>query len=823
MARLAFTLVCASTYAICAWGQQSTQFLAQRASSARTSISQAVTEGASGKNLTDLPVASKRVLTGSANMVNPNTNGDALVNPNTNPSGAVNPNTNTNTVNPNPNSGSPVKPNPNPRGAALVTTPAMINAIKTDILAHRKWSVAAVLGPATGTLVAQLITMVAHGEGSFSIVDGLSWMGVTSISLIAASFNPVCGVIAMTLFSFLSGLLGGLFGGGASEAPGMQDLMEEMMEDVKDLIKYSVMKEKMTTISNKLLGITEELSWVPQLLQASHTAETAAPLGTLFNYNLVVQHDLGVMIYDMFHGDCVKFMLAYGSDYHLNLDRKAANCKEWQEAGTFVLAYQYVMLHTNQILKTAQSDATYRAGLLDRLRDTFALHYRLLKDSFQTYKLHRLNMVKPLREDAMQATDAFVRGGWAFDQVDVHQGLIEVGLSDKFFEEEHNPTAKYFGQNCGFGDRVVVGPPDCSYDISVYNDVGGKEPCFIVDVKHISMAQAETCYDNYYKRIEGELEFMWDAMEAAMDHVRAPLVTGQSVSVPECAWSTTDIDCEFVAGSYAVGRLYNADCPAGSSPIADASSCQAAAHFLGHNAVLSTGLEAQQCYWCGDCEKQHIGLASTPAQVTAATARSVVVEIGTNFRGFAHAHETLQAQSHLFNNPEKRCVRQSEALVCAADAGSKEKRVNTDYPDANDSFDITVEGQEVCARRIRSSHTEWSMNLKILCEKASGPDTVASKFKPVCRKDGVSKHWVIRTDTNEKTCVRDDSASNGLSVGTTCCDVSSGKAARPDCKTGSFASSRNHCSLLGLRLCSLEELEGGGPRTGAGHNTGCFF
>jgi len=62
----------------------------------------------------------------------------------------------------------------------------------------------------------------------------------------------------------------------------------------------------------------------------------------------------------------------------------------------------------------------------------------------------------------------------------------------------------------------------------------------------------------------------------------------------------------------------------------------------------------------------------------------------------------------------KKCVWMPNT-ICPDDAGNKGKRLNTDYPDAKDTFDITHENQgDICARRTDSTNG-WGMNLQLKC------------------------------------------------------------------------------------------------------------
>merc|ERR1712008_573534 len=59
----------------------------------------------------------------------------------------------------------------------------------------------------------------------------------------------------------------------------------------------------------------------------------------------------------------------------------------------------------------------------------------------------------------------------------------------------------------------------------------------------------------------------------------------------------------------------------------------------------------------------------------------------------------------------KKCVK-APGVVCPSDAGDPGKRLNRDYRNAGDTFDITTIHGHICAKRKDRSHG-WGMNLKI--------------------------------------------------------------------------------------------------------------
>jgi len=68
-----------------------------------------------------------------------------------------------------------------------------------------------------------------------------------------------------------------------------------------------------------------------------------------------------------------------------------------------------------------------------------------------------------------------------------------------------------------------------------------------------------------------------------------------------------------------------------------------------------------------------------------------------------------------------KCVNADEPLVCAANAGDFGNRINPHQ--ARDTFEVSTNGNQVCARRT-DSRQGWGMRLEVECRKAPAPDTV---------------------------------------------------------------------------------------------------
>merc|ERR1712217_651432 len=97
----------------------------------------------------------------------------------------------------------------------------------------------------------------------------------------------------------------------------------------------------------------------------------------------------------------------------------------------------------------------------------------------------------------------------------------------------------------------------------------------------------------------------------------------------------------------------------------------------------------------------------TVAEVDAASS-SIAVFIGPA------CYSYHQCQSRRYNY---KCVQVPGEYWCPSDGGDGGKRLNTDWPRATDSFEISTQWgipNKVCARR-RDYHGGWEMNLAVRC------------------------------------------------------------------------------------------------------------
>jgi len=130
-----------------------------------------------------------------------------------------------------------------------------------------------------------------------------------------------------------------------------------------------------------------------------------------------------------------------------------------------------------------------------------------------------------------------------------------------------------------------------------------------------------------------------------------------------------------------------------------------------------------------------------------------------------------------------KCVKAPVPVTCAADAGNLGKRTNSHR--ARDTFEITTNGDEVCARRTDNGNG-WGMHLEIECEEVvpdnsvhvlidRSPSNVKCVSTPepvVCERNAgnlgnrLNSHrardtFLITTDGNQVCARRTDNPQNG--------------------------------------------------------------
>jgi len=113
------------------------------------------------------------------------------------------------------------------------------------------------------------------------------------------------------------------------------------------------------------------------------------------------------------------------------------------------------------------------------------------------------------------------------------------------------------------------------------------------------------------------------------------------------------------------------------------------------------------------CPNTHNGRISTSCVENAvvwAPPTGKCVEKACNQRSFAIKAQTVRIGNSRGN---KKCVNVNTPLRCSKTAGDRNRRANTNSK-ANDRFDITYDGRQVCAKRLDSGGG-WGMDLRVTC------------------------------------------------------------------------------------------------------------
>lgn len=152
-------------------------------------------------------------------------------------------------------------------------------------------------------------------------------------------------------------------------------LYQDIMTEVQDLVKENNINQKLESVKTIILGTTEELSWVPELVETAST-------DVMSSYYLMVQHDLAVNARIAF-GDCFD-------------DLSSSSCKDWQEAGTLDVGLNYVQLHMqvfNSIYAFGNKTEEFKTVLKTKMKSVGTKYKCLLTTAYETYKAKRLSYI----------------------------------------------------------------------------------------------------------------------------------------------------------------------------------------------------------------------------------------------------------------------------------------------------------------------------------------------------------------------------------------------------------------------------------------------
>lgn len=138
------------------------------------------------------------------------------------------------------------------------------------------------------------------------------------------------------------------------------------------MINRNNLANKLQSVQNRLTALSDELSWVPDVLEET-------PQATQISWMLTVQHSLELTWRDVF-GDCVR-------------DGESTSCKDWQEAGTVDIALKFSAMHIALLtsIATLDSSSVRMSSLLQSRINVLGVRYApLLQSSYHAYKSARL-------------------------------------------------------------------------------------------------------------------------------------------------------------------------------------------------------------------------------------------------------------------------------------------------------------------------------------------------------------------------------------------------------------------------------------------------
>ena len=202
--------------------------------------------------------------------------------------------------------------------------------------------------------------LAMQGGSSEEIAKGSAELAVNLAISAIGSVNPLLGVVMSLTSSFIFGLFGG-----EQDSP-EEALYTAIMSQVNHLIKQTLIQEKMTSAKNMLLGLSDELAWIPHLLQ-----DTSDDIQV--SYYLNVQHDMAVGARD-----------AFGACYD---DMSSSDCDSWEEAGTIAIINDYAMSHieTLSTLYTLSTSESFTEQIQKQLMKIGMKYKGLLKHSLEAF------------------------------------------------------------------------------------------------------------------------------------------------------------------------------------------------------------------------------------------------------------------------------------------------------------------------------------------------------------------------------------------------------------------------------------------------------
>mmetsp|Transcript_82462 Transcript_82462/g.229853 ORF Transcript_82462/g.229853 Transcript_82462/m.229853 type:complete len:844 (-) Transcript_82462:71-2602(-) len=225
------------------------------------------------------------------------------------------------------------------------------------------------------TMTADLTVSLLQGEDFNPFPDGLTREATVDAvtSFVSETFslivtNPFLGMAVTLLCSIFQGLFG------TQQTNELQELYDLIMEQTKELIVRNNLRVKIQDLETEVMAVTEELSWVPEMLAAR---EDAQGRHTHLIYDIMIQHHLAILAKDIAKP-------SVGAD------------EEEYRAYTLQLLLLVANTQVNVLLDIGFQEPAYVTAINSRLRELLLWYKKEFQLSLPAYKAQRLAAVESL-------------------------------------------------------------------------------------------------------------------------------------------------------------------------------------------------------------------------------------------------------------------------------------------------------------------------------------------------------------------------------------------------------------------------------------------
>lgn len=204
------------------------------------------------------------------------------------------------------------------------------------------------------------VGLITDGNG-FTMKDLAIDVGLATLTMV----NPLLGGAATLVYTLFKSMF-------SESKPDPTEI--KILKKAQQMMETEDLKAKMKDVQNHLLGVEEELAWMPDMLKDDNVDS--------FTYMQIVLHDLNVYKRDVFGKECFDTLDLKPATSKL----PTAECKEWQNLGTAVPGLLYANLHLNVLVEVARQKKIYRQTVSDQIKELGSKYVVLLRSASNTYK-----------------------------------------------------------------------------------------------------------------------------------------------------------------------------------------------------------------------------------------------------------------------------------------------------------------------------------------------------------------------------------------------------------------------------------------------------